>query len=158
MEGEATRETTERLLLSRASPSPGGFWSPGHASLCNNPPFPMSYFESPPSHLFTEGRNTSPPGAVGQSQEGDTTATLRQPQGQLPPHDLVVKFPLRLVRSPERGPVNCPRLSPCSEMLYQPRAWATSSLQGEEVVQSKRHIHRWERRQKRPSLLTPGTT
>lgn len=72
----------------------------------------MSYLESLPSHLFTEGRNTSPPGAVGQSQEDDTTATLRQPQGQLPPHDLVVKFPLRVVRSPEHGPVNCPRLSP----------------------------------------------
>ena len=77
------RETTERLLLSRASPFPGGFWSPGHASLCNNPPFPMSYLESLPSHLFTEGRNTSPPGAVGQSQEGDKHCCLEAASGPI---------------------------------------------------------------------------
>lgn len=41
-----------------------------------------------------------------------TTATSRQPQGQLLPPSLVVQVPLGLACSPERGPLNCPSLSP----------------------------------------------
>ena len=77
------RGIIERLLLPGGTPFHGGFWSPGHASLCNNSPFPVSYLESLESHLFTKGRNTSPPGAVGQLQGDDNHCYLEAAPGPI---------------------------------------------------------------------------
>lgn len=42
----------------------------------------MGHLESLRSHLFIEGGNTSPPGAVGQSQEGDNHCYLTAAPGE----------------------------------------------------------------------------